>query len=220
MMAQPPVLPTMTFPQTEDALFYILYFQSPGIAEQELERDISQTLRKIFFALSGDDTANTFNMMVPRGDGLLEHKGIVAGRLAESKVTVRTAHHRHQGEKSHAERFSIYSELIKTCVRSALETHKELIVGVAKQGGWQQYEQEFCASLRLLPEEFTKHGNHRKADFDLLSATKPGIQLADFYVGAVREFTIDESVTVPFDLISEQVITRQFHVQEVAKSEK
>jgi pimeloyl-ACP methyl ester carboxylesterase len=71
MMAQPPVRPTMIFPQTEEALFYILYFQSPDIAEQELERDISQTLRKIFFALSGDDKANTFNMMVPRSDGLL-----------------------------------------------------------------------------------------------------------------------------------------------------
>jgi hypothetical protein len=71
MMAQPPVRPTMIFPQTEEALFYILYFQTPGIAEQELERDVSVTLRKIYFALSADNTAGTFNMMVPRGDGLL-----------------------------------------------------------------------------------------------------------------------------------------------------
>jgi pimeloyl-ACP methyl ester carboxylesterase len=71
MMSMPPVRPTKIFPQNEDALFYILYFQSPGIAEQELERDISLTLRKIYFSLSGDNAANTLNMMVPRNDGLL-----------------------------------------------------------------------------------------------------------------------------------------------------
>lgn len=148
-----------------------------------------------------------------------EYKRIVAGRLSEAKVTVLTAHHRHQSDKSHSERFSIYGELIKTCVRTAFETHGELIVGVAKQGGWQKYEQDFCASLRLLPDEFTKQGNYRKAEFKLLSAAKPGIQLADFYVGAVREFTMDESVTVPFDLIREQVISREFQALEVVESE-
>lgn len=149
-----------------------------------------------------------------------EHKRIVAGRLSQAKVTVLTAHHRHQGDKSHTERFSIYGELIKICVRSAFETHKELIVGVAKQGGWQKYERDFCTSLRVLPEESTKQGNFRKAEFMLLSAARPGIQLADFYVGAVRDFTMDESMTVPFDLISEQVITREIHALEVVESER
>lgn len=153
-------------------------------------------------------------------DMMGDHRRIVAGRLAEANVTVLTAHHRHQGEKTHAERFSVYGELVKICVRSAFETHKELIVGVAKQGGWQKYEQGFCAELRLLPEEFTKQGNYRKADFELLSAARPGIQLADFYVGAVRDFTMNESLTVPFDLIQEQVLTRAFHVLEVVESER
>jgi pimeloyl-ACP methyl ester carboxylesterase len=79
MMAQPPIRPTMIFPQSETALFYILYFQSPGVAELELERDISLSLRKIFFALSGDaglqkgndDTTNPLSMMVSRTDGFL-----------------------------------------------------------------------------------------------------------------------------------------------------
>jgi len=153
-------------------------------------------------------------------DMTVEHKHIVARRLSEAKITVLTAHHKHVGDKSHPERFSIYSELIKTCVRSAFETHKELIVGIAKQGGWQKYERDFCATLRLLPDEFTKQGNYRKAEFELLSAAKPGIQLADFYVGAVRDFTMDEAATTPFDLIREQVITRQFHILEVVESER
>jgi len=78
MMGQPPVPPTRIFPQNDDAQLYALYFQEPGVAEAELERDIPQTLRKILFAasgdagarLAGDRTPNPFGMVV-RGQGLL-----------------------------------------------------------------------------------------------------------------------------------------------------
>lgn len=78
MMARPPVPPTRIFPQTEDVLFYTLYFQQPGIAEAEFERDVRLTLRKILFAASGDagprkdgdETPNPFSM-VSRDTGLL-----------------------------------------------------------------------------------------------------------------------------------------------------
>lgn len=78
MMGSPPVAPGKLFPQTAEALFYTLYFQAPGLAEAEFERDIRLTLRKILFAASGeagprgasDDTPNPFGM-VSRADGLL-----------------------------------------------------------------------------------------------------------------------------------------------------
>lgn len=78
MMGLPPVPPTRIFPQTDEAQLYALYFQEPGVAEAELERDIRQTLRKILFAASGDagarqvgdQTPNPFGM-VSRRDGLL-----------------------------------------------------------------------------------------------------------------------------------------------------
>lgn len=78
MMGQPPVAPTRLFPQTADAQLYTLYFQEPGSAEAELERDIRQTLRKILFSASGDagarkpgdGTPNPFGM-VSRLHGLL-----------------------------------------------------------------------------------------------------------------------------------------------------
>lgn len=78
MMGQPPVPPTEIFPQTPEALFYTLYFQEPGLAESEFERDVSLTLRRILFAASGeagprrpgDGTPNPF-AMVSRRDGLL-----------------------------------------------------------------------------------------------------------------------------------------------------
>ena len=78
MMSQPPVAPTTVFPQTEEALFYTLYFQAVGVAEKEFERDVRLALRKILFAASGDagarqdndGTPNPFSM-VSRTSGLL-----------------------------------------------------------------------------------------------------------------------------------------------------
>ena len=78
IMGQPPVPPTQIFPQTEDALFYTLYFQDEGVAEKEFEADIHRTLLKIYYAASGeagpriegDGTPNPFGM-VSRENGLL-----------------------------------------------------------------------------------------------------------------------------------------------------
>jgi len=78
MMGRPPMAPGQLFPQTEAALFYTLYFQQPGMAEAEFERDVRMTLRKILFAASGDagpreasdGTPNPFGM-VSRRHGLL-----------------------------------------------------------------------------------------------------------------------------------------------------
>lgn len=77
MMERAPKPPSQLFPRTESAMFYTQYFQEPGIAEEELERDIRATLRKIYFAASGDagdrndpTTPNPFGM-VSRSTGLL-----------------------------------------------------------------------------------------------------------------------------------------------------
>jgi pimeloyl-ACP methyl ester carboxylesterase len=76
MMGRPPMPPSKLFPRTNEMLFYTLYFQTPGIAEKEFERDARVTLRKLFFAASGDagprkvgdDTPNPFGMVsVSRG---------------------------------------------------------------------------------------------------------------------------------------------------------
>jgi pimeloyl-ACP methyl ester carboxylesterase len=41
----------------KDQFFYQIYFQTPGVAEAELEADVPTTLRKIFYNLSGADDA-------------------------------------------------------------------------------------------------------------------------------------------------------------------
>ena len=55
-----PIKPTSAMPRRDDAMFYQLYFQEPGVAEAELERDARQTIVKLLFAASGD---------MPRGGG-------------------------------------------------------------------------------------------------------------------------------------------------------
>jgi pimeloyl-ACP methyl ester carboxylesterase len=48
------VYTSTNLPQTEDAIFYQEYFQAPGVAEAELERNIRATVRTLLYTLSGD----------------------------------------------------------------------------------------------------------------------------------------------------------------------
>ncbi len=48
------VRPTSVMPQNEDAEFYQLYFQRPGVAEAELEQDPRSTIRALLYSASGD----------------------------------------------------------------------------------------------------------------------------------------------------------------------
>jgi pimeloyl-ACP methyl ester carboxylesterase len=69
--------PTSAMPRTADAQFYQLYFQEPGVAEAELERDPRATVRNMLYGASGDAgrggraSAGASIGMVPRGGGFL-----------------------------------------------------------------------------------------------------------------------------------------------------
>ncbi|MBR0873469.1 alpha/beta hydrolase [Bradyrhizobium tropiciagri] len=77
-----PVPPTTLMPQTAEAQFYQLYFQQPGVAEAEFEKDPRLTLRSMLFGGSGEGVVAIRAMaassgrppgvgMVPRGGGWL-----------------------------------------------------------------------------------------------------------------------------------------------------
>jgi pimeloyl-ACP methyl ester carboxylesterase len=79
--------PTSVMPRTADAQFYQLYFQEPGVAEAELERDPRATVRTMLYGASGEGAAAiraaaasgaaAANLgMVPNGGGFL--RGAVA----------------------------------------------------------------------------------------------------------------------------------------------
>ena len=53
--------------------FYWLYFQEPGTAEAEFERDVARTLRRVYHAASGDVPADWhWRALVPKSGGLLD----------------------------------------------------------------------------------------------------------------------------------------------------
>lgn len=52
---RPPAPPTSIFKRRMgDTFFYMLYFQKPGVAEAELEADVRESLRILYYASSGD----------------------------------------------------------------------------------------------------------------------------------------------------------------------
>jgi pimeloyl-ACP methyl ester carboxylesterase len=70
------VVPTSVMPRRDDAVFYQLYFQTPGVAEAEFERDVRTSLAKILYAASGDaprppGAGGGEVAMVPRDGGFL-----------------------------------------------------------------------------------------------------------------------------------------------------
>ena len=74
------VRPTTAMPQTDDAIFYQLYFQEPGVAEAELSRDPRSTIRRVLHAGSGEGRRTGAGLgnpvavgMVPRTGGFLNH---------------------------------------------------------------------------------------------------------------------------------------------------
>src|SRR5882762_8993428 len=62
-----PVRPTTVMPQSEDAVFYQLYFQEPGVAEAEYDRNVRAVFRSGLIGISGDAPPGTPPFgMVPR----------------------------------------------------------------------------------------------------------------------------------------------------------
>jgi pimeloyl-ACP methyl ester carboxylesterase len=72
--------PTTLMPRTDDAIFYQLYFQEPGVAEAELERDPRETIRRVLFYGSGDGRGSALTPgaggvgMVARDGGFLARR--------------------------------------------------------------------------------------------------------------------------------------------------
>ena len=51
--------------------FYMQYFQTPGVAEAELEQDVEASLRRIYFSGSGDRPGHITFGVLPPGKGVL-----------------------------------------------------------------------------------------------------------------------------------------------------
>jgi pimeloyl-ACP methyl ester carboxylesterase len=67
--------PTTLMPQSNEAVFYQLYFQKPGVAEAELERDVCRSLRTILYSASGDRPADPSRPRAPGPIGMVPRQG-------------------------------------------------------------------------------------------------------------------------------------------------
>ena len=67
--------PTSMMPQSESALFYQLYFQAPGVAEAEFERDPRDTIGRWLYSGSGDVPLESDNTMGGQAPGMVPKTG-------------------------------------------------------------------------------------------------------------------------------------------------
>ena len=70
---RPPMPPIQLFKALfGDTFFYILYFQEPGVADEELGRDTERSLRAFYWTISGDSPEGAFKVLPAEGTGLLD----------------------------------------------------------------------------------------------------------------------------------------------------
>jgi pimeloyl-ACP methyl ester carboxylesterase len=74
-----PARPTSVMPQTADVQFYQLYFQDPGVAEAEFEKDPRRTLGAMLYGISGEGVAAIRARVAssgqsPRGVGMVSRR--------------------------------------------------------------------------------------------------------------------------------------------------
>jgi pimeloyl-ACP methyl ester carboxylesterase len=67
-----PAAPIAVLKQQGMHNFYWCYFQTPGVAEAEFERDVPVTMRKIIYGVSGDAGARENPLMLEEGGGFLD----------------------------------------------------------------------------------------------------------------------------------------------------
>jgi len=69
------IRPTAAMPQNDQALFYQLYFQTPGLAEAELERDVRLTMRTFLYSISGDAPRRDATAVSAGNIGMVSRQG-------------------------------------------------------------------------------------------------------------------------------------------------
>ncbi len=75
--------PSTTMPQNEDSIFYRLYFQTPGVPELELERDVRISIRSFRYTSSGDMPARAGAGAVTGTVGIVPRKGGMLSRMVD-----------------------------------------------------------------------------------------------------------------------------------------
>jgi pimeloyl-ACP methyl ester carboxylesterase len=80
--------------------YYWCYFQTPGVAETEFERDVDTTMRKIIYGVAGDAVDRENPLMVPEGGGFLDRMKLpetLPAWMSEQDLAVFVSEYRRTG---------------------------------------------------------------------------------------------------------------------------
>lgn len=78
--------PTSLMPQNETAVFYQLYFQLPGVAEADLERDVRLFIRGNLYANSGDNPRRVPGVVPAEAVGMVPRAGDLLRFYADERM--------------------------------------------------------------------------------------------------------------------------------------
>lgn len=136
-------------------------------------------------------------------------RAAAAAILAAQNITYYCSYYYHDGnEKTHEERAAIYRSMVKSCILSALGDHEEMNISIAVQGAAPAQRSEFLSELKLVAAGYREY---RKVKFSFAGNADEGVQLADFYVGATRDYFRsallgDNRLAIPYGIIEFQVV--------------
>ena len=77
------VRPSSVMPQTGDAVFYQQYFQSPDVAEEELEHDVRASIRSVLLPLAGEAPARPDGAVAADNFSMVPREGGLLGRITQ-----------------------------------------------------------------------------------------------------------------------------------------
>ena len=77
--------PTGALPQNETSVHYLLYFQTPGAAEAELDRDPAGAVRRVLYSACGDAPRGSDNLFGDEATGMVPRTGGVLARTVDAE---------------------------------------------------------------------------------------------------------------------------------------
>ncbi|MBX9723548.1 MAG: hypothetical protein K2X81_19235 [Candidatus Obscuribacterales bacterium] len=135
----------------------------------------------------------------------------------EKDISAITCVHYHDGYKNHEERHALYISMVESVVTSAIDRYEDLelfIAFISAFKGQTSYQEPLRQRLEKIRSEFSRRRGFRKLKIYFPTAKMPGVQIADFYAGALREHCLsqrsEEEKSGAFKLIEHHYVQQNY----------
>ena len=191
----------------QEVMTVTLILLEGSFSDQSIHREIVKKLHPKYFA--NRRTKRKIDVRLHYTEMDKEQKLVTGAILAQQSINCYASCFYHEGnEKLHEERFEIYTRLVKSCLGQCFVYFDNLLVTIEMQGGASKYKSALVSSLNEVVVVANSRDRFCKAKFLLKSSAKAGLQLSDFYAGAIRDFLLahkDRSLADPYELIKHQI---------------